>query len=128
LEEELASEYAQKQKVAERIGDKAGDLFIARLLDTQYRYDFVSEQLGPQSPAKTAAIEADRAAAAEAALKQLTKSIKKAKDLAQVMKYVGQASKNTSPLPELLAESKTTDDIKEVLRIIADEGNEDLAR
>lgn len=44
------------------------------------------------------------------------------------MKYVAQASKNTSPLPELLAESKTTDDIKEVLRIVADEGNEDLAR
>jgi hypothetical protein len=128
LEEELASELAQKNKVAERIGDKAGDLFKARLLDAQYRYDFVSEALGDNSPAKAAAKEADRAAAAEAALNQLTKSIKRAKDLNQVMKYVGQASKNTSPLPELLAESKTTEDIKAVLRIVSEEGNEDLAR
>lgn len=61
-------------------------------------------------------------------MQQLTASIVRAKDLNQVMKYVAQASKNTSPLPDLLAESATTEDMKAVLRIIGEEGNEDLAR
>lgn len=44
------------------------------------------------------------------------------------MKYVAQASKNTSPLPDLLAESKTTKDIKDVLALVADPENGALAR
>lgn len=44
------------------------------------------------------------------------------------MKYVAEASKNTSPLPDLLAESSSTDEITRVLRIVAEEGNEDYAR
>jgi hypothetical protein len=43
------------------------------------------------------------------------------------MKYVAQASKNTSPLPDLLKDSRTTDDIKAVLRIVSTEGNEEYA-
>jgi hypothetical protein len=44
------------------------------------------------------------------------------------MKYVKQASKNTSKLPKLLEDARTTDDMKAVLRIVSEEGNEDLAR
>jgi hypothetical protein len=44
------------------------------------------------------------------------------------MKYVAQASKNTSALPELLKDARTTDDMKAVLRIIGEEGNEEFAR
>jgi len=44
------------------------------------------------------------------------------------MKYVAQASKNTSPLPALLVDSNTTDDMKAVLRMVADPENADLAR
>jgi hypothetical protein len=44
------------------------------------------------------------------------------------MKYVAQASKNTSALPDLLKDARTTEDMKSVLRIISEEGNEELAR
>jgi hypothetical protein len=44
------------------------------------------------------------------------------------MKYVVEASKNTSPLPGLLADAKTTDDMTAVLRMVADPANKDLAR
>jgi len=56
-------------------------LIKTRTLDAKYRYDYVSDQLGPDSPAKTAAKEAEVAAQAEAALRQLTTYIGKAKDL-----------------------------------------------
>jgi hypothetical protein len=42
------------------------------------------------------------------------------------MKYVALASKNTSELPALLADARTTDDILSVLRIVKDD--KDLAR
>lgn len=45
------------------------------------------------------------------------------------MKYVAQASKNTSPLPGLLAETKDTEDILSVLKLTyGDKGNADYAR
>jgi hypothetical protein len=50
-------------------------------LAARYRYEYVSEALGEDSPAKVAAREAELAAQAEAALRQLTESIGRAKDL-----------------------------------------------
>jgi hypothetical protein len=44
------------------------------------------------------------------------------------MKYVALASKNTSPLPGLLAEARSSPEIEKVLRIAADPENGDLAR
>jgi hypothetical protein len=128
LEEEYEFEMLKWEKKLDRKGDKAGDVLKTQTLDAQYRFNYLSEQLGPNSPAKFAAKEADIKAAAEAALRQLTASVTRAKDLEGVMKYVAQATKNTSPLPALLANSKTSDDMKAVLRIVSEEGNEDLAR
>lgn len=54
-------------------------------------------------------------------MKQLTANLAKADDLADVMKYVERASKGTSTLPELLADAKTTDEIRSVLRIVAED-------
>jgi hypothetical protein len=42
------------------------------------------------------------------------------------MKYVAEASKNTSVLPDLLQDVRTSDDMRSVLRIVAE--NEELAR
>jgi hypothetical protein len=44
------------------------------------------------------------------------------------MKYLGEATKNTSPLPALLSEARTSEEMDKVLRIIKEEGNEDIAR
>jgi hypothetical protein len=52
----------------------------------------------------------------------------RAKDLQGIMKYVAQATKNTSTLPQVLSEARTSDEMESVLRIIREEGNEDLAR
>lgn len=129
LENELEFELLKMEKKLDRIGDKASDLLKARVLDARYRYEYVSEALGPDSPAKQAAREAEQAANYEAALQQLTENMKLAKNLQQVMKYVAQASKNTSPLPGLLAETKDTEDILSVLKLTyGDKGNADYAR
>jgi len=68
LEEELNFDWLKLEKKLERKGDKATDFLKTQVLDAKYRYEFISETLGPQSPAKSAAIEAERAARAEAAL------------------------------------------------------------
>jgi hypothetical protein len=97
-------------------------------LDAGYRYDYISELLGAESPAKMDSILKAQRAESEAALQQLTKNIVRAKDLQGIMKYVAQATKNTSTLPEVLSEARTSDEMESVLRIIREEGNEDLAR
>jgi hypothetical protein len=67
-EEELYSAMVNRQKQKEERGDKATDEFIRKVLDAQYRYEYLSEILGPDSPAKQVAKEKDRAAKAEAAI------------------------------------------------------------
>jgi hypothetical protein len=128
LENELAAEMNQFARRIEKRGDKAGDVLKTQYLDAKYRYEYVSNTLGPDSPAKVDARLKEQRAAAKAALDQLTEFLPRAKDLQDVMKYVAQASKNTSPLPALLTEARTNDDMKTVLRIIGEPGNEDYAR
>lgn len=113
-------------KEIEKLGDKAGDEVKSDYFYALNVYNYVSEKLGPNSPAKTAAKALIIQANAEAALQNLTTNIVKAKDLKGVMKYVALASKNTSPLPALLEDARTTDDILSVLRIIKED--KDLAR
>lgn len=44
------------------------------------------------------------------------------------MKYVDDATKGTHPLIKELSEARTSDEMDSVLRIIKEEGNEDMAR
>jgi len=121
FEEELEFDKDQWAKKLEKKADKATDAQKRNYFDALARYNFVSLELGENSPAKAAARAAAVAAAAEAALRQLTTNIAKADDLQEVMKFVAQASKGTSTLPALLEEARTTDDIRGVLRIVAED-------
>jgi hypothetical protein len=84
-------------------------------------YDFISAELGPNSPAKAAEAARKVEAAAAAALQELTASIAKAATLQDVVKYIAKASKNTSPLPDLLGEARTDEGMTEVLGIVAED-------
>jgi cell pole-organizing protein PopZ len=125
LEEEYLFENNKMQALLEKYGDRDGDLFKARVLDAEYRYEYISNTLGPESPAKMDAILKAQRAEAEATLQAMTENIVKAKDLQQVMKYVAQATKNTSKLPGILAEAATSDDMKTVLEKIREKDDED---
>jgi cell pole-organizing protein PopZ len=94
-------------------------------LDAEYRYKYISDLLGPESPAKMDALLKAQRAEAEATLQQMTENIVKAKNLQQVMKYVAQATKNTSKLPGILGEAATSDDMKQVLEKIREKDDED---
>jgi hypothetical protein len=56
LEEKLAAEKAKYDRKFEKFGDKMSDLEKSRMLDAGYRYQYVSDELGPESPAKIDAI------------------------------------------------------------------------
>jgi hypothetical protein len=98
------------------------------VIEAKYLYEWVSEQLGPESPAKMAKLLKEQKASATAALIQLTDNIVKAKDLSQIMKYVKQATKGTSVLPDILKDTVLTDEMKQVLEEIKKEGNAEFAK
>jgi hypothetical protein len=68
-------------KKLEKLGDKADDDMKSNYFYILNVYNYVSEKLGPNSPAKAAAKALVIAANAEAALQNLTVNIAKAKDL-----------------------------------------------
>lgn len=84
-------------------------------------YEFISAELGPNSPAKAAEAARKVEAAAKAALQELTASLSKATTLQDVVRFIAKASKNTSPLPELLGEARTDEGMQEVLAIVAED-------
>jgi hypothetical protein len=126
LESDLLDDMKKWKTKLDRRGDRATDRQKKEFFDAKNRYEFVSEKLGDNSPYK----EQQRAdaikAAAEAALQSLSENIGGAKDLQDVMKLVATASKNTSTLPNALKESRTSDTMKAVLRIV--ESDKNLAR
>jgi len=85
------------------------------------RYQWVSKELGDNSPAKAAKRAAAVAAAAEAALRALTGLIAEAKDVKDVLAAITEASEGTSPLPALLAKLRSNDAMKSVLKVVADD-------
>jgi len=108
--------------VAQRKMDKKGtDKTKQAYYDALERYEFLSAELGPNSPAKAAEAARKVEAAAKAALQELTASLAKATTLQDVVKYIAKASKNTSPLPELLGEARTYEGMQEVLALVAED-------
>lgn len=83
-------------------------------------YEFLSAELGANSPAKLAGKARKVKAAAEAALIELADSLQKAQNLKDVVKFIEKASKGTSPLPALLKEARTDDTMLSVLQLVAD--------
>ena len=100
---------------------KANDDTKKAYYDALSRYEFISNELGANSPAKAAAKARTVKAAAEAALQDLAASLGRAKDLKDVVKFIEVASKGTSPLPALLGEARTDDSMKEVLDIASED-------
>jgi len=100
---------------------KANDDTKKAYYDALSRYEFISNELGANSPAKAAAKARTVKAAAEAALQDLAASLGRAKDLKDVVKFIEVASKGTSPLPALLGEARTDDSMKEVLDIVSED-------
>lgn len=91
-------------------------------------YNFISETLGSKSPAKVAAQEEARAAAFEAALRELTRTIVSAETINDVLDGVTAATKGTSKVPGLLSTARTTDDMKFVFENLNDPANVEIAR
>jgi hypothetical protein len=85
------------------------------------KYEFISKELGDQSPAKLAEKARKVKAAAKAALQELAASLTRAKNVKDVLAAIGKASKNTSVLPTLLKEARTDATMKKVLGIVADD-------
>jgi hypothetical protein len=118
-------------KEVEKKGDKADDDLKRSYYDAIARYEWVSAELGPDSPAKAAARAAAVAAAAEAALRALTGSIGEAKAVADrddklsplgaVLRAIDAASKGTSPLPALLADARSSKSMEQVLAAVAED-------
>lgn len=79
------------------------------------QFDYVSEKLGPESPAKVAVLEKARKAARQAAINALTDVVQNSETLADVLEGLNQASKGSSELPALLKDARTDDTIKSVL-------------
>jgi predicted metalloendopeptidase len=90
------------------------------------RSDWLSATLGPNSPAKAAAKKRKIKAAYKAALNELTRELKEAKDLQDVLAQIDKATKGSSTLPALLAETTTTEDMAAVLEIVKDD--KDMAK
>jgi hypothetical protein len=85
------------------------------------KYEFISKELGDQSPAKLAEKARKVKAAATAALQELAASLTRAKNVKDVLAAIGKASKNTSVLPTLLKEARTDATMKKVLGIVAED-------
>ena len=84
------------------------------------RYEFVSKELGAESPAKLAEKARATQAAAAAALQELAGSLQKATSLQDVVKFLKKATKGTSPLPDLLKDARTNDVVQNALSIVAE--------
>ena len=78
---------------------KGSDKNKQKYYDALARYEFLSKELGENSPAKLAEKARKVKAAAEAALQELAESLQRAKSLKDVVKFIEKASKGTSPLP-----------------------------
>jgi hypothetical protein len=104
-----------KRKMDKKDNDKNKQKYY----DALTRYEWISKELGDDSPAKLAAKARKVKAAAEAALQDLATSLSKAKDLTDVVKFIDKASKGTSPLPDLLRDARTNDVVQNVLDIVA---------
>lgn len=126
LEEDLLFDLERWNTKLEKRGDKATDWQKKQQLTALASYNLVSQELGENSPAKVAARALANAAAAEAALRALSANIASATDLAEVMDEVRFASKGTSPLPDMLEGARTSDEVRSVLRIVAQDAK--LAR
>ena len=118
LEDDAQFDLAIAQKKVEK---KPSDKTKAAYYDALETYEFLSAELGDSSPAKVAAKARKVEAAAKAALQELAASLAKAVTLQDVVKYIAKASKNTSPLPALLGESRTDEGMTEVLAIVAED-------
>lgn len=84
-------------------------------------YEFIGAELGDSSPAKAAAKARAIQAAAKAAVNTLADRLGEAKSVQDVVRFIKDASKNTSPLPELMGEARTDDTMKDVLGYVADD-------
>jgi len=106
-----------KRKMDKKDNDKNKQKYY----DALSRYEFLSKELGDDSPAKIIAKARKVKAAAEAALQDLAASLGKAKDLNDVVKFIEKASKGTSPLPALLKDARTNDVVADVLHIVSED-------
>lgn len=121
FEDDLQFEMEALAKKMEDKGDKAKDSLKRSYYAAVARYQWVSKELGDNSPAKAAKRAAAVAAAAEAALRALTGLIAEAKDVKDVLAAITEASEGTSPLPALLAKLRSNDAMKSVLKVVADD-------
>jgi len=118
LEDDAQFEVTMTKK---KMDKKPTDENKQKYYDALTRYNFISEELGPDSPSKAAEKARTVAAAAEAALQELAASLAKAVDLKDVIRFIEKASKGTSPLPELLKAARTNDVVADVLKLVAED-------
>jgi hypothetical protein len=128
LETEAKTKYDKKQKNLDKLRKDPTDKQLKDLYFKRNMYNFISETLGPNSPAKVKKAETDRKAKYEATLRELTKTIGKARTLDEVMDALRYASKGSSELPDKLVGSKTDDTTKFVLENLEKEEFAELAR
>jgi hypothetical protein len=87
--------------------------------DAVAKYDFISKQTGPTSPAKEAAKARAVKAAELKARDELAQALSRAKNMKQVAKALIAATKGNSKAAEALKDARTNEDAKAVLTIVA---------
>jgi hypothetical protein len=85
MESEAWTKYDKKQKKIDKMRKDPTDKQLKDLYFKRNLFNFISETLGPNSPAKTRAAETDRKAKYEATLREFTKTIGKSRTLDEVM-------------------------------------------
>jgi hypothetical protein len=106
-----------KAKMEKRANDETKKAYY----DALKIYEFLDKELGPNSPAKAAGKIAATKAAKEAALQDLAGKLGRAKNIQDVVSFIKDASKNTSPLPDLMGQSRTDDTMLEVFNLVSED-------